>query len=165
LPSKESTELDQAGLDARDAGDSTKAVIQATADALLKAFPGARLSGGDGNFDWEAKRKEVFSSMSGHMRASWARPVPGSRLEGGYEAANAWPEKLRKLGEIEEGEGKDSEGERERERQEVLYAVKNFALVVIEPEVVDKVELGVMPNQRTVYRYVGGQWVEEIVVP
>ncbi|KAF7347307.1 Pyridox-oxase-2 domain-containing protein [Mycena venus] len=36
-----------------------------------------------GSFDWEAKRIEVFKSMSPVMKASWCRPTPGSRLEGG----------------------------------------------------------------------------------
>ena len=106
LPSREAGGLDQAGSDVRDnaCSDSMKAVIQATARELLKTFPAERLSGTDVNFDWEKKRQEVFENIGAHMRATWARPVPGSKLEGGCEEARKWPEKLRNLSEIAEGE-------------------------------------------------------------
>jgi len=105
--------------------------------------------------DWELKRSEVFDSMSEHMKASWCRPTPGSKLEGGYEEAKKWPRKLPKLG----------KAENEEDKKNLEMALGNFALVVIDPFEVDFVELGVVPNQRTKFTRDGEQWTEEIVVP
>ena len=105
--------------------------------------------------DWEAKRIQIFDSMSGHMKASWCRPPPGSRLEGGYEEANKWPQKLPNLGNAES----------EEDKRNLEIALGNFALVVIDPSEVDFVELGVVPNQRTKFTKHGENWAEEIVVP
>jgi pyridoxamine 5'-phosphate oxidase len=105
--------------------------------------------------DWEVKRKEVFNSMTPHMRASWCRAVPGTPMAGGYEEAKKWPETLPKLNEAKTDE--------EKKNQE--FALSNFALVLIEPWAVDWVELGVIPNQRTNFTRKGDQWVEQIVVP
>ena len=89
-------------------------------------------------FDWEAKRVSTFNALSGHMRASWCRPVPGMPLTGGEEEATRWPEWLPKV-----GEARDEEEERNVER-----ALAHFALLVIEPFEVDYVEFGVQPNRR-----------------
>lgn len=105
--------------------------------------------------DWESKRSQVFDSMSGHMKASWCRPTPGSKLEGGYEEAKKWPQKLPRLG----------EAETEEDKKNLEIALGNFALVLIDPFEVDFVELGVNPNQRTKFTRDGENWVEEIVVP
>ncbi|EPQ53402.1 hypothetical protein GLOTRDRAFT_116906 [Gloeophyllum trabeum ATCC 11539] len=78
--------------------------------------------------DWEAKWKEMYESMSGHMKASWLRPPPGSVLEGGYEESKKWVEK-RALWE---------------------KAFSNFALMVVEPVRVDYLEMGIVPNRRRV---------------
>jgi len=89
------------------------------------------------------------------MRASWVRPPPGSPISS-YEEGKAWPKSLPKHGE-EDGD---------EERKLVEIALSNFALVILEPERVDYVELGVQPNQRTVYILSeGGEWREQIVVP
>jgi len=108
-------------------------------------------------FDWEAKRKDVFNSMNGSMKATWCRPPPGSRLHGGAEEAAKWPETLPKLG---EAEGEDEENN-------LKMAFRNFALVVIHPMEVDYVELGKMPNQRTRFtlRAREERWSEESIVP
>ena len=109
-----------------------------------------------GGFDWEAKRVQVFDSLSDHMRASWCRPTPGSPLEGGYEDAKKWPKS------VPTTTGATSEEEKEL----VERALGNFALVLVEPTYVDWVELGVVPNQRTVFdRADDGSWAETIVVP
>lgn len=107
------------------------------------------------DIDWEAKRIEVFDSLSGHLKASWCRPVPGSKLEGGYEEAKKWPETLPKLGEEMS----------EADRKNLAIALGNFALVLIDPVAVDFVELGITPNQRTKFSREGETWVEEILVP
>jgi pyridoxamine 5'-phosphate oxidase len=105
--------------------------------------------------DWELKRRQIFDSMSGHMKASWCRPPPGSKLEGGYGEAKKWPQRLPKLG----------EDENEEDKKNLEVALGNFALVVIDPFEVDFVELGVVPNQRTKFTRNGEHWVEEVVVP
>ncbi|KAJ6489641.1 pyridoxamine 5'-phosphate oxidase-domain-containing protein [Mycena vitilis] len=111
------------------------------------------LSGGQ-NFDWEAKRLAVFKGMSPVMKASWCRPVPGSRLEGGEEEAKKWPR------ELEEPKPGDEEGKRLWE-----MSLSNFTLVVIEPQDIDYVELAPIPNRRTRFWRTGGVWNEEALVP
>ena len=99
------------------------------------------------DFDWEEKRKEMFGGMSRHMKATWCRPVPGSRLEGGDEAR--WPVTV------------DDEGDVNWQT-----ALGNFALVVVDPTEVDYVELGPIPQRRTrFWRTPEGLWEEEAVVP
>ena len=109
----------------------------------------------DSGFDWEKQRIDTFKSLSGHMKATWCRPVPGSPLIGGEEAKK-WPVKL-------EEPGVDSDEELKRNWETALM---NFALVVIEPYECDYCELGVVPNRRTKFsRIGGGNWKEEAVVP
>ena len=159
LPSQEATQSDQGNLGIRDRQDKEKATIGTTAKVLFDTFPGMRLRGDEVNYDWERKRKEVFNSMSGRMRAAWARPIPGSSLPSGN---NNWPETLPGLDDDDETQA----DKQASEKAEVAYAFKNFALVVIEPEEVDYVELGVTPNRRTVFRCIGEEeWVETAVVP
>ena len=108
------------------------------------------------SFDWEKKRVEVFKDMSGHMKASWCRPTPGTKLEGGQEEAKKWPEKV-------EEPGPDSSDE-DRKNWEV--ALENFALMIIEPTYVDFVDLGVVPNRRFGFRRdEKGHWEEIELVP
>lgn len=53
----------------------------------------AKEAGADAVF-WEEKRLEHWKKMSGHMKASFARPVaPGTKL-GSYEEMNDWPQRL-----------------------------------------------------------------------
>jgi len=138
-------------------GEGEAVGMEVTALKLGSEFPGALL-GGEG-YDWEGKRREVFDAMSGHMKASWVRPVPGTPLPGGYAAAKKWTETLPKLSEVTEGKGGEDE------RKGVEEALRNFALVVIEPLEVDYVQLGVVPNQRTNFTKQGEKWIEAIVVP
>jgi len=106
------------------------------------------------SFDWEVKRRDVFDSMNGRMKASWCRPPPGSRLDDGVNLT--WPESLPEL-----GKAKDEE-----EEKNLKMALENFALVVIDPNEVDYVELGKMPNERTKFRRTQeGLWSEEAIVP
>ncbi|GLB43556.1 putative pyridoxamine 5'-phosphate oxidase [Lyophyllum shimeji] len=108
------------------------------------------------DFDWEGKRMALFKSMSAHMKASWCRPVPGTRLEGGPDEAKKWPERLE-----EPGDHADDETRKNWET-----ALGNFALLVVDPTEVDFVELGVMPNRRTrFWRSSSGSWDSEAVVP
>ncbi|KAJ7757587.1 pyridoxamine 5'-phosphate oxidase-domain-containing protein [Mycena metata] len=131
-------------------------IVPAPAHGLHKHFvhPVSALSEGQ-KYDWEAKRLEVFKNMSPVMKASWCRPVPGSRLEGGQDEAKKWPVQ------IEEPKPGDEEGKRLWE-----ISLSNFALVVVEPQDVDYVELAPVPNQRTrFWRAKGGVWDEEALVP
>ena len=114
--------------------------------------------------NWEKKRVELFRGMSEHMRASWCRPTPGTKLEEGQKAAKMWPEKL-----IEPDESIDN---KEYETTKRLWdtALANFAIMVINPIEVDFIDLGVIPNFRSVFTkrlFDGGgvEWVEEEVVP
>lgn len=93
------------------------------------------------NLDWEQTRLSTFNHLNGHMRASWCRPVPGTPMKGGYDDALEWPESVPALG----------EAKNEEEKRNMEEALKNFALVVIEPFEVDFVELGTRPEKRTIY--------------
>ena len=132
-------------------GEKEREDVVDAATSLRDSFSKAGLAGN--NYDWESKRVETFEAMSGHMRASWARPVPGTTMNS-YDTAKEWPESLPKLSE--------AEGE---EKRLVQRAMRNFALVVIDPLVVDHVELGVVPNQRTLYTKKGDEWQAQILVP
>lgn len=102
-------------------------------------------------YDWAEERKRVFNTVSGRIRASWCRPVPGSPLEPG----TTFPERLPPL-----GEWKD-----DVEREQVETAFENFALLVVCPLQVDFVELEPVPNIRTKYAIRDGKWEETPVVP
>lgn len=91
--------------------------------------------------EWETKRVETFDRMSGHMKATWCRPVPGTPLEGGEEEMKQWPVRLPKL-----GEAKD-----EGDKRQLEAALGNFALLLIEPFEVDYVEFGVQPERRRLF--------------
>jgi hypothetical protein len=107
-------------------------------------------------FEWEEKRKEIFKGLSAHMRASWCRPVPGSRLPGGEEEAKKWPAKIEM----------PTDGDGEEARQNWETALGNFALLIVDPTEVDFVELGMVPNRRTRFWKTGdGVWKEEALVP
>ena len=108
-------------------------------------------------FDWEAKRVEVFDGMSGHMKATWCRPVPGTPLVGGEDEMKKWPVTLPKLG----------EATNEGEKRQLAVALSNFALLLVEPFEVDYVELGVTPNRRTMFEREGEsvEFKETLVVP
>jgi hypothetical protein len=105
---------------------------------------------------WEEERKKCFNSMSGFMRASWARPPPGSPIPN-YEEGTKWPYTLPKIG----------GGEDDTQNEQITFALSNFALVVLQPTRVDYVELGPQPNQRTIFTISEDEstWQEEIVVP
>jgi len=111
------------------------------------------------DLDLDAERRRIFNSVSGAIRASFCRPVPGSPLPGGYEEGKKWPVTLPKL----------AEWKNEQERVQVETAFENFALLLIEPFNVDLVELAPSPNQRTFFERIGDanelRWKEQIVVP
>ncbi|GAW03746.1 pyridoxamine 5 -phosphate oxidase- fmn-binding [Lentinula edodes] len=115
------------------------------------------------NFDWEAKRKEVFKTMSAHMKASWCRPTPGSPLIGGQEEAKTWPERV---DEPKDSDESDESEEEKKNRKNWDVALRNFALILVDPTEVDYVELGVFPNRRTLFnKSTQGLWKEQELVP
>ncbi|KAF7307517.1 Pyridox-oxase-2 domain-containing protein [Mycena indigotica] len=137
----------------------TARVIPAPGEGLYKHFVHTLVelqnTAKPSSFDWEAKRLAVFRSMSPFMKASWCRPVPGSRLEGGQEEARKWPT------EIHEPAADDAEAKKLWD-----MSLGNFALVVIEPSEVDHIELAPVPNLRTRYwRSNNGVWKDEELVP
>ena len=109
------------------------------------------------DFDWEAKRREVFDEMGGRMRASWCRPPPGQPLYPEFIMdPKYWPLEVSKIG----------EAKGEKEERDLEVALGNFALVVIEPNEVDYVELATRPNRRTRFTMNSrGEWKEEVLVP
>ena len=146
--------------------ESTSDQFRLTGKVFIIPEPGNRVfhSGGNvafgklsaGGFNWEAKRVQVFDSLSDNMRASWCRPTPGSPLKGGYEEAEKWPKSVPTT----------TGATNEEEKKLVEEALGNFALVLIEPTFVDWVQLGVVPNQRTFFARGGDEtWTETIVVP
>lgn len=108
-------------------------------------------------FDWDAKRREVFDSMSPRMRASWCVPhAPGTPLEDEEEQKN-WPSSV----------PLEKDAKTDEDRKNVQTALNNFALMLFEPVEVDWAALGVQPNRRTVFKREssGGKWVEQVVAP
>jgi pyridoxamine 5'-phosphate oxidase len=61
------------------------------------------------------------------MKASWCCPLPGSKLEGGYEEAKKWPQKLPKMRILN----------CEEDNKNLEVALSNFVLVVIDSFEVD----------------------------
>ena len=114
--------------------------------------------------DWEARRVDMFKSMSAYMKATWCRPLPGSRLEGGHEEARRWPEC------IEEPKTGLSKEECEEAKRNWDLALGNFALVIIDPIEIDFVDMSSSPDRRTLFtknKDVSHDdvWVEEELVP
>lgn len=93
---------------------------------LLKHFPGDRLAPPSlgSSFKWEDERQRIFRKMSPPLKASFCRPVPGSKL--GDEDPKKWPEELP---DPDEAKGKDKE--------HIKEALENFAIIALEPVFVD----------------------------
>ncbi|GAA5873338.1 hypothetical protein JCM1840_000030 [Sporobolomyces johnsonii] len=119
-------------------------------------FPGDHLAPYPG-FSWEDERIRQFRKLSPELRASFCRPVPGTKL-------SEWGGKLEELPQ-ELPEGMDEAQGDEEQKKQIEQALENFALVVIDPEEVDLVDLGSTPNRRTQWKLTGDQWSEVAVVP
>lgn len=104
--------------------------------------------------DWETLRVKTFNALPPFLRASFARPIPGSPLKN-PEDAKQWPPTLPESGKEES----------EEDKKYVKEALANFALVLLEPLAVEYLELGVEPNRRTQWHLSGGEWTEGTVVP
>jgi pyridoxamine 5'-phosphate oxidase len=137
---------------------STPLYAQCTA-AFADAAPESAMHGFRGH-DWEETRRGTFTAMSPGMRATWLRPAPGSVLEGGQKEAESWHKSLDEPDPAKEG----------YEEAKRLWdtALSHFTLVVIDPLEVDMVELGVVPNRRTLFKKkegAPGVWEELELVP
>ncbi|KDE04778.1 hypothetical protein MVLG_04832 [Microbotryum lychnidis-dioicae p1A1 Lamole] len=119
-----------------------------------------RLSPGD-KFDWEQERIRIFHKMSPELRASFVRPVPGSKL-GDKGQAEEWPKEL---------PASEEEAKGEKEKAQIKQALDHFALIIMEPYDVDVCDLGAQPNTRVHFfrkrgvGWQGAEWKEEDVVP
>ncbi|KAF8713844.1 Pyridoxamine 5'-phosphate oxidase, partial [Rhizoctonia solani] len=139
-------------------------ILPAPSHPLYSEFPFKELSqnsGGDSGPDapatakeWEALRVKTFNNLVPPIRASFARPTPGSPLAD-HTDAERWPQKLPEKG----------KEETEEEKKQVKEALENFSLLLLEPLDVDFVELGVVPNRRTRWSFDGHKWDEQAVVP
>ncbi|CAE6526466.1 unnamed protein product [Rhizoctonia solani] len=139
-------------------------ILPAPSHALHSEFPLSELSqnsGGDSGpdapetaKDWEALRIRTYNNLSPPLRASFARPIPGSPLKDPADAEK-WPQELPETG----------KEETEEEKKYVKEALENFSLVVVEPLQVDFVEFAVVPNRRTQWSFDGQKWDEMGVVP
>ncbi|GAA6017928.1 hypothetical protein JCM11491_001222 [Sporobolomyces phaffii] len=109
------------------------------------------------DFDWEHERIRQFRKLSPELRASFVRPVPGTKL-------SDWDGKMEDLPETLV-EGYD-EAKTDEEKRHLDQALHNFALIVIDAQEIDLVDLGSQPNVRTKwFRKGGDKWEEEGVVP
>ncbi|KIJ54168.1 hypothetical protein M422DRAFT_64306 [Sphaerobolus stellatus SS14] len=119
------------------------------------SFPSHRLGK---DVAWDALRLEAFDALSPFLRASFARPPPGTPLHD-YEASKAWPNRAPARAEAGTPE----------EKALVERALANFALVVLDPIQVDMVELAVVPNRRTLWTKTEREgkpvWDEQLLVP
>lgn len=118
-------------------------------------FPADRLAPYPG-FNWEDERVRQFRKLSPELRASFVRPVPGTKL-------SEWDGKMEDLPQTLV-EGYD-EANTDEEKKQLDQALHNFALIVIDPQEIDLVDLGSQPNVRTKWFRKNEQWQEEGVVP
>ena len=137
-----------------------------TGNVILVTDPGngAFHSGGsvafqrfsEGGFDWEAKRVQVFDGIGGKLRADRYGPAAGSPMDGGYEELKKRPDT------VPTTTGATTPEEKKRVEQ----ALANFAMLLVEPTYVDWYQMGVVPDQRTLfYRGDDESWTETVVVP
>ncbi|GAA5863783.1 hypothetical protein JCM3774_001157 [Rhodotorula dairenensis] len=119
-------------------------------------FPKKQLAPYD-DFNWEDERVRQFRKMSPELRASFYRPVPGTKTADTEVTMEELPQTLPEG--IEEAEG-------EEQKKQVEQALKNFALIVIDANEVDLVDLGSTPDSRSLWvRQEGGDWKEDGLVP
>ncbi|KDR85719.1 hypothetical protein GALMADRAFT_51586 [Galerina marginata CBS 339.88] len=114
--------------------------------------------------NWELRRVNSFKSLSPTMKASWCRPTPGTRLEGGQEEAKKWPQR------VDEPDVTSMPKEEYEEAKRIWdLALGNFVLVIIDPFEVDFVDLSTPPDRRSIFRKTkqNGKWSweEDEVVP
>ncbi|QRV94775.1 pyridoxamine 5'-phosphate oxidase family protein [Ceratobasidium sp. AG-Ba] len=138
-------------------------ILPSPSHEIHSQFPTDILSGSDevnvgpdapgDSAEWERFRLKTFNSIPGFIRASFARPTPGSPLSN-PDDARKWPQELPPSGEERTDE----------ERKLVREALKNFAVLALEPVELDVVEFG-KPDRRTRWNITGKEWKDQSVVP
>ncbi|GJN87416.1 hypothetical protein Rhopal_000365-T1 [Rhodotorula paludigena] len=120
-------------------------------------FPAAKLAPYEG-FDWEHERVRQFRKLSPELRASFFRPVPGTKIEEWGGKMEDLPQTLPESVE---------EAKNDEQKKQIEQALTNFALIVIDCTLVDLVDLGSMPNTRTLWTLDSSsdEWKEEALVP
>ena len=107
-------------------------------------------------FDFEAKRRETFDSMSTVMRASWCVPyAPGTIIPDYDEQSKTWPSEV----------PLKQNAKNDEDRKNIEDASRNFALMLIEPDRVDWVSLASQPMKRVFFTRDGEKWMEDQAVP
>jgi hypothetical protein len=131
---------------------------------------------------WEKERMRVWKEgMSGHLRASFARPSPGKSLDEVSEP-DTWPTRL-------DAESvcprpcrpcvptladhlacytmvSDAPQDDPDEKKQIESALRNFALVAIQVDAFEYLVLSETPNRRTQWiRQDDGSWEERKVAP
>ncbi|KAK9900658.1 hypothetical protein P389DRAFT_166115 [Cystobasidium minutum MCA 4210] len=115
----------------------------------------------DGEFNWEDERRRIYEKISPPIRASFARPIPGTPLkdsersgngkgEGDYQP-DSWPQELKM----------------DDDKKLLDLSYSNFALTILEPLEIDWCQLNTQPNQRVIYSKdtSSGKWSQTSVVP
>jgi pyridoxamine 5'-phosphate oxidase len=91
--------------------------------------------------------------VRGVTRAAFAQPAPDTPSKG--IDLKEWPETLPKLN---DAKGEEEEGW-------VKMALENCVLFIVEPDVVDYLELGVMPHRRTRFEWKKTGWAKVALIP
>ncbi|KAF8167326.1 pyridoxamine 5'-phosphate oxidase-domain-containing protein [Crassisporium funariophilum] len=111
-----------------------------------------------GGYDWEAKRRALFKTSMGAIKASMCRPVTGSRVK---EDEKEWPQTL----EDPDADGVDMPQEkREEARRNLEEALSNFALIVVDPIEVDLAEFSRESHRTHFSKKSGGQGWDEVML-
>lgn len=135
------------------------------AASLANAKPGTALALFK-SYEWEKKRELTFRAMTPSIKAGWCRTqVPGSKLEGGEEEARKWPETLF---DPDDPDNKVPADQYDEVKRNWDYALKNFALLVVDPVDVELVDFASRPNKRILYTKGardGEIWQQEDLVP
>lgn len=125
-------------------------------EKVLGALKLAESGGEDASAQWwEEKRMELWEKgMSGHLRASFARPTPGKPLDEVDSKPEEWPESLPPTSDDPE------------EQKVIDTALEHFAILAIRPTAFEVLELKPTPNIRTQYSLQSdGKWKEVSVAP
>lgn len=88
---------------------------------------------------WEQKRKDLWNGLSPDLRASFSRPQPGAELK---DDPDNW---------IDELPADDKELSDEKLKEAYKKAWENFAVLALEPEYVEVLDLGSKPHKRTLW--------------
>lgn len=85
---------------------------------------------------WERKRRELWDALSPELRASFCRPKPGAELK---DDPNNWVDAL----------PASDEGADEKMKDALKRAWENFAVLALQPERAEVLDLGASPHTRT----------------